>query len=115
MFTRQTMCDPPPKRPEEVLEQYNCKITKSTETNLIQIAREIWYRGKNKKIKYESTEDRDFREFFGCGLSVASEIWDLLSRKNLLPQGEMQCHLLLALMFMKIYGKEKSLHSCRWS
>ena len=79
---------------------------------MIQIAREIWYRGKNKKIKYESTEDRDFREFFGCGLSVASEIWDLLARENLLPQGGMQCHLLLALMFMKIYGKEKISTSC---
>ena len=55
------------------------------------------------------TEDRDFRELFGCPLSVAGEVWDMLRNKILLPENGMPYHLLWALMFMKVYGKEKTL------
>ena len=98
------------KRRGENLENSTFKVIKSTETDLIEIAREMWHRGKaNNKIKSESTEDRGFREFFGCGLSVAGEVWDMLQRYNILPEGGMPSHFLWALMFMKIYGKEKNL------
>ena len=98
-----------PKRHGGILERTDNKLAKSTESDLLQIAREMWHRGKNSKVKAASTEDRDFREFFGCSLSVASEVWDMLQSKNLSPEDGTTSQYLWALMFMKIYGKEKNL------
>ena len=96
------------KRQAEGLEKTSVKVAKSTETQLIRVARDIWNK-ESKKVKSTMTEDRDFREFFGCGLHVASELWDLLVREKELPENGCHCHLLWALMFLKIYGKEKTL------
>ena len=96
------------KRQAEGLEKTSVKVAKSTETQLIRVARDIWNK-ESKKVKSTMTEDRDFREFFGCGLHVASEIWDLLVRQNELPESGCHYHLLWALMLLKIYGKEKTL------
>ena len=60
-------------------------------------------------MKSPMTEYRDFREFFGCGLLVASTLWDLLVKENVLPENGRYNHLLWTLMLMKIYGKEKTL------
>ena len=100
---------PASKRAGSILERAKAKIFRSTEKDILEVARVIWYRGRNAKVKCASTEDRDFREFFGCPLSVAGEVWDMLRRKGLLPENRLPCHLLWALMFMKIYGKEKTL------
>ena len=97
-----------PKRQAEGLEKTSTKVVKSTEVQLIRIARDIWNK-ENKKEKSAMTEDRDFREFFGCGLHVASELWDLLVKENELPKNGCHHHLLWALMLLKIYGKEKTL------
>ena len=97
------------KRHGEILEKTNNKVAKSTESNLLKIAREMWHRGKNSKVKAASTEDHDFREFFGCILSVASEVWDMLQSQNLSPEDGTTNQYLWVLMFMKIYGKEKNL------
>ena len=103
------MADQLAKRQGERLEKCDSKFARSTEMEIMKVAREIWYRGGNSKVKAASSEDRDFREFFGCGLSVASEVWDMLKKEDVLPQDGLTCHLLWALMFMKIYGKEKNL------
>ena len=97
------------KRKLESLEKLTHKIFKSTETDLVMVARGIWGRGKTTRIKSAATEDRDFREFFGCPLSVAGAVWDLLQSFKKMPQDGMHRHLLWALMFMKVYGKEKTL------
>ena len=49
-------------------------------------AREIWRKDK-KKARSIATEDRDFREFFGCGALVALEVWNRLLDKGILPDG----------------------------
>ena len=103
------MADQLVKRQGKFLEKRASKFARSTETEIIKTAREIWYRGKNSKVKAASSEDRDFLEFFGCGLSVVSEVWDVLQKEDVLPEDGLTCHLLWALMFMKIYGKEKNL------
>ena len=51
------------KRQGRPLEKGNTKAQKSLESNLMEIAREMWGRD-NKKERCENTEDRDFREFF---------------------------------------------------
>ena len=40
---------------------------------------------------------------------MASEVWDILQRESHAPENGMHCHLLWALMSLKIYGKEKNL------
>ena len=98
-----------PKRQGESLEKPALKLPKSTVSDLLEVARKIWNRGNNGNVKCDSTEDRDFREFFGCSLSIAGEVWDMLRTEALLPEDGMPRHLLCALMLMKIYGKEKTL------
>ena len=103
------------KRQGERLEKCDSKFARSTEMEIMKVAREIWYRGGNSKVKAASSEDRDFREFFGCGLSVASEVWDMLKKEDVLPQDGLTCHLLWALMFIKIIWQRKEpLYACRW-
>ena len=97
-----------PKRIGDGLEKTANKVIKSTELELITIARGIWNK-EGKKAKSAMTEDRDFHECFGCGLHVTSELWDLLVKENVLPESGCYYHLLWALMLLKIYGKEKTL------
>ena len=68
-------------------------------------AREIW--GRDKAIaRSTQIEDREFREMFGCGVGVAVSCWEKLVEKNLVPDKGSSRHLLWALMFLKVYGKE---------
>ena len=96
------------KRRGHTLEKENSKAQKSLECNLMEIARGMWGRD-NKEKRCENTEDRDFREFFGCGCVVATKTYELLAAEDLLPIGGHLEHFLWALMFMKIYGKERNL------
>lgn len=84
---------------------------KKTKINdLIGYAREIWSKGKDK-TRSIATEDRDFREFFGCGALVALEVWELLSDNLFVSDGRCLYHLLWALMCPKIYGEERTMCS----
>ena len=58
-----------------------------------------------------ATEDRRFRELFGCGPRVALIVWRRLVRQDLIPYKERLVHLLWALMHLKIYGKEAEMCS----
>jgi hypothetical protein len=76
--------------------------------DLLRLARIIWSRDP-EKARTAQTEDRDFRELFGCGVLVALSLWGLLLTTDLLPDDGTLEHLLWTLMFMKIYAKQKTL------
>ena len=72
---------------------------------LLHLGRSIWNRDIYKERSTKS-EDRDFREYFGCGILVAINIWNCLVRYKYLPKGGQPHHYLWSLMFMKVYGTE---------
>jgi hypothetical protein len=78
--------------------------------DVLRLARIIWSREPDK-ARSTQTEDRDFREHFGCGVLVALSLWGLLLTTALLPDGGTLEHLLWTLMFMKTYAKQKTLCS----
>jgi hypothetical protein len=78
--------------------------------DVLQLARVIWSRDPDK-ARSTRTEDRDFREHFGCGVLVALSLWGLLLTTALLPDDCTLEHLLSTLMFMKTYAKQKTLCS----
>ena len=55
------------------------------------------------------TEDRKYRELFGCSFCVKSVVWNLLKRYDLIPNKSSPKHLIWSLMFVKAYGKKKRL------
>ena len=57
-----------------------------------------------------ATEDRRFRELFGCGPIVALMLWNLIMTETMVP-GSTVVHMLWALMFLKTYAKETTLCS----
>lgn len=69
-------------------------------------AREIMRRKSTRLAS--ATEDRQFREFFGCGPAVTVKLWSLLMLHAMVP-GSNVPHMLWALMFMKMYSKETTL------
>ena len=56
-------------------------------------------------------EDRQFRQYFGCGLIVAASLWMKLNKTGKLPKNGAIKHLLWALAFLKIYSNEITLTS----
>jgi hypothetical protein len=78
--------------------------------DFLRLAREIWSR-EPYKARTTQTEDRDFREHFGCGVLVALSLWGLLLTTDLLPDGGTIDHLLWTLLFMKTYAKQKTMCS----
>jgi hypothetical protein len=56
----------------------------------------------------EKTDDRLFREFFGCGADKALIAWNLLEQNDLIPEiGDVRIeHLLWTLFFLKQYPTE---------
>ena len=52
----------------------------------------------------DSTEDTNFRAFFGCGAEVAMIAWDMLASLDFLPPDAIITHFLWAFMFMKVYA-----------
>ena len=74
------------KRRGHTLVNEKSKAQKSLECVMMEIARGMW--GRDNKLKRcESTEDRDFREFFGCGCFVASKTYAYLLSIDLFPDG----------------------------
>lgn len=84
--------------------------TKPTVADFMKIAREFWRRDP-EKARAAGTEDRDFREMFGCGVFVAHACWSLLSTLDLVPMGGNIEKFMWSLHFMKVYGKTASLCS----
>ena len=71
-------------------------------------ARQIWKRNPDKERAF-SSEDGDFRAFFGCSVGVFLTIWNMLITTDLLPCNGQLEHLLWALMFMKLYSGQQAL------
>ena len=71
-------------------------------------ARRIWQRDPYKQ-RAVSSEDDDFRSFFGCGPIVFLSLWNLLAISNAVPDGGTIEHLLWTLMFLKLYSGQKAL------
>jgi hypothetical protein len=71
-------------------------------------AREMMNRD-NRQVS-TATEDRRFRELFGCGPIVALTLWNLIMVETMVP-GSTVVHMLWALMLMKTYAKETTLCS----
>ena len=51
------MADQLVKRQGKHLEKRASKFARSTEMEIIKVAREIWYRGKNSKVKVSLSEE----------------------------------------------------------
>ena len=63
--------------PDDANDDEEARKVRKTELNdLMGHAREIWSKDKDK-TRSITIEDRDFREFFGCGAIVALELWEL--------------------------------------
>ena len=69
----------------------------------------MWH-NDTTKVRSTLTEVRDFREFFCCGLLIAHELWKMLV-DEFLPAGATIAQFLYTLMFMKVYGKERTMCS----
>ena len=60
---------------ETPLKKRNKTQTQNTDLeDILQIARSMWHRDPTK-VRSTLTEDRDFREFFGCGAQIAIMLW----------------------------------------
>lgn len=86
------------------------RASSPTTEDFLLIAREMWRR-EGRRVRATASEDRDFREFFGCSPSVAVELWNMLSSRYLIPSGGTIRHLLWTLMFLKVYAKTATLSS----
>ena len=81
---------------------------KVTVLDVLEVTREMWSRD-NSENRSLGSEERDFRSMFGCGILVASKLWNILVRFGLLPErGELK-HLMWTLCFLKTYAKSSAL------
>lgn len=91
---------------EELLYSDRNKKTFPDMIDVMEAARLIWKRDP-KKARAMSTEDRAFREHFGCSPMVIPSLWNMLQINELLPTKDHELkHLLWALYFMKVYPKD---------
>ena len=74
-------------------------------------ARSMWRQNSGEVDKTTQTEDRKFRETFGCGLLVAFSVWNILLKSDVIPDGGTILHFLWTLMFLKVYATEKIMTS----
>ena len=65
--------------------------------------------GHRNKHRSADVEDRRFRSTFGTTAVICAILWDMLSPNEKMPNGVKCCHLLWALMFMKLYASENVL------
>jgi hypothetical protein len=84
------------------------RVLAPTADDVLRCARQIWNRDVNTERSLQS-EDRDFREFFGCGVLVFLSLWNLLDTTDSIPQKGTIEHLLWTLMFLKVYAKQRTL------
>ena len=86
------------------------KVRKIEINDLMGYTREIWSTDKEMTSSI-ATEDRDIRVFFGCGVLVALEVWELLSDNLFVPHGGCIYHLLWAHTCLAIYDKKRTMRS----
>jgi hypothetical protein len=86
------------------------RLEDPTGDDFMRLGRSIWSKDPVKS-KALATEDRKFREFFGCSNEVACILWIELTTNDLLPDKGTTEHLLWTLLFMKVYAKENTLAS----
>ena len=72
---------------------------------ILEIGREAMRRSNKKTNETSLTEDRRFREMFGCGILVAHDTWMHLEADGSLESRSIE-DMMRALMFMKSYSKE---------
>jgi hypothetical protein len=65
--------------------------------------------GHRNKHRSADVEDRRFRSTFGTTAVICAILLDMLSPNEKMPNGVKCCHLLWALMFMKLYASENVL------
>ena len=75
--------------------------------DVLRKARQIWRRANKERAV--STEEHEFRTFFGVSVEIFLTTWNLLEKKHYLPPDGTIEHMLWALMFMRVYASESVL------
>ena len=86
-------------------ERKKLKGTEPTATDFYDAAKEIQNRS-GSAVGSGATEDRRFRDYFGCSVIVALLAWNLMVTCGHLPADGTIAHFLWALHFMKVYPKQ---------
>ena len=76
--------------------------------DLLVVARLMW-RLDPSKPRSTGSEDRDFREYFGCNVLNALIIWNMLGNLLLMPDSGSHHHFLWALCYLKQYPKTRAM------
>ena len=84
------------------------RSTPVTVNDLLVHARIMW-RNSPFEPRATGSEDRDFREFFGCNVLAALTIWNMLENMGFLPALGSHHHFLWALCYLKQYPKTKAM------
>ena len=74
-------------------------------------ATDIYNDFTNFNRSLSSEEMKQFKAFFGTTPFTCFIIWDLLNEYNLKPKNGTPCHLLWAMMLMKLYNQESVMAS----
>ena len=92
-------------------EQKRKRAAQPTVADILRVGRSLW--GKAgvlvNVVQPVQTEDRKFREFFGCGPLAALAAWNLLLETGHLPEKGTMEQYLWSLMCLKVYAKENVL------
>ena len=75
-------------------------------------ARLIWSNDSllfHRKKGTVQSEERMFRQYFGCGILVCLNLWCALVESDSVPVSGTMSHLLWTLMFLRVYAKERVL------
>lgn len=78
--------------------------------DVLRKARETWNRDPNKALA-TATEDRNFREHFGCSVLIFLTVWSTLATADFMPVGGRLKHMPWTLLFMKEHCKQNVLCS----
>lgn len=76
--------------------------------DFLKLGRDIWSKDPVKSKAF-ATENRKFREFFGCGPNIACGVWNLVVSHNLLPDNGTMEHFMWTLLYLKVYAKENTM------
>ena len=102
------MADLSRKRARTELAEESDETSNEVLESILRAARRMWQRDPDVK-RATSSEEKDFRSHFGCSPPVCATLWNHLQVTDLSPQGGTLDHLLWALMFLKIYGKQRQM------
>lgn len=85
--------------------------TGTTLEDVLLVARMIWGRKDPHVYSSAQEEDRNCRDWFGCGPFVLLDTWNLLNASELVPDNGTIEHMLWAFIFMKQYPKSQVLRN----